>query len=158
MALVVFCILNREDLEDRKEKMSAHLAAEQLDSVLDREKVARPIVDSAAAIHTALGPGLLESVYRRCLMYELGLRGLAVHAEYPIPIRYKEVGLDCGYRADLLDECILVENKTVGGIHPVHRARLLTYLKLSGRSIGFLINWKVVRIKDGIQRMIRQER
>src|SRR5512136_3461455 len=139
--------------------MLAHLAAEQLDSVIDREEVARHIVDSADAIHTALGSGLLESVYRRCLMYELGLRGLHVRAEYPIPIRYKEVVLDCGYRADLLvDECILVENKTVDAIHPVHRAQLLTYLKLSGRSIGFLINWKVTRIKDGIQRMIWQKR
>src|SRR5512147_314714 len=82
--------------------MLARLAAEQLDSVMDREEVARHIVDSAVAIHTALGPGLLESVYRRCLMYELGLRGLDVRAEYPIPIRYKEVVLDCGYRADLL--------------------------------------------------------
>jgi GxxExxY protein len=139
--------------------MLAHLAAVQLDRVMDKEEVARHIVDSAVSIHTALGPGLLESVYRRCLMYELGLRGLDVHAEYPIPIRYKEVVLDCGYRADLLvDECILVENKTVDAIHPVHRAQLLTYLKLSGRSIGFLINWKVPRIKDGIQRMIWQKR
>jgi GxxExxY protein len=159
MALIVFYVLNRKDHKDRKEKMLAHLAAEQLDSVMDREEVARHIVDSAVAIHTALGPGLLESVYRRCLMYELGLRGLDVYAEYPIPIRYKEVVLDCAYRADLLvDECILVENKTVDVIHPVHRAQLLTYLKLSGRSIGFLINWKVPRIKDGIQRMIWSER
>jgi GxxExxY protein len=68
-------------------------------------------VDPADAIHTALGPGLLESVYRRCLMYELGLRGLDVHAEYPTPILSKEVVLDCGYRADLLvDKCILVKN------------------------------------------------
>jgi hypothetical protein len=95
---LVFCILNREDREDREEKLLAHLAAEQLDSVMDREEVARHIVDSAVAIHTALGPGLLESVYRRCLMYELGLRGLDVCAEYPIPIRCKEVVLDCGYR------------------------------------------------------------
>ena len=84
---------------------------------------------------------------------------LDVYTEYPVPIRYKEVVLDCGYRADLLvDECILVENKTVDVIHPVHRAQLLTYLKLSGRSVGFLINWKVPRIKDGIQRMIWRER
>ena len=138
--------------------MLAHLAAVQLDRVMEREEAARHIVDSAVAIHTALGPGLLESVYRRRLMYELGFRELDVYAEYPIPIRYKEFVLDCGYRADLLvDESILVENKTVDVIHPVHRAQLLTYLKLSGRSIGFLINWKVPRIKDGIQRMIWQE-
>ena len=126
---------------------------------MDREEVAHHIVDSAVAIHTALGPGLLESIYRRCLMVELGLRGLDVYAEYPIPIRYKEVVLDCEYRADLLVyECILIENKTVDAIHPVHRAQLLTYLKLSGFSIGFLINWKVPRLKDGIQRMIWRER
>ena len=126
---------------------------------MDIEEVAHHIVDSAVAIHTALGPGLLESVYQRCLMYELCLRGLDVYAEYPIPIRYKEVVLDCGYRADLLvDECILVENKTVDAIHPIHRAQLLTYLKLSGHSIGFLLNWKVTRIKHGIQRMIWQKR
>jgi GxxExxY protein len=130
--LLVFCILNRED---RKEIILAHLAAAQLDSMMDREEVARHIVDSAVAIHTALGPGLLESGYRRRLMYELGLRGLDVCAEYPILIRYKEVVLDCGYRADLLvDECILIENKTVDLI------------------------WKVPRIKDGIQRMIWRER
>ena len=107
----------------------------------------------------ALGPGLLESVYRRCLIYELGLRGLDVYAEYLIAIRYKEAILDCGYRADLLvNECIRVENKTVDAIHPVHRARLIACLKLSGCSIGFLLNWKVTRIKHGIQRMIWQKR
>jgi len=108
---------------------------------MDREEVAHHIVDSAVAMHTALGPGLLESVYRRCLIYELRLSGLDVYAEYPIPIRYKEVVLDCGYRADLLvDKCILVENKTVDAIHPIHRAQLLTCLKQSGHSIGFLLN------------------
>jgi len=110
-------------------------------------------------MHTALGPGLLESVYFRCLMVELRLSGLDVYAEYPMAIRYKEVVLDCGYRADLLvDACILVENKTVDVIHPIHRAQLLIYLKLSGHSIGFLPNWKVTRIKYGIQRLIWQKR
>ena len=95
---------------------------------MDREEVAHHIVDAAVAIHTALGPGLLESVYRRCLMYELGLRGLDVCAGYPIPIRYKEIVLDCGYRADLLfSDDILVENKTVDAIPAVQRVRLLTW-------------------------------
>ena len=126
---------------------------------MDREEVAHHIVDSAVAVHTALGPGLLESVHRRCLTYELGLRGLDICAEYPIPIRCKEIVPDCGYRADLLvDDCILVENKTVDAIHPVHRAQQLTYLKLSGHSIGFLLNWKVTRIKHGKERMIWQNR
>jgi GxxExxY protein len=126
---------------------------------MDIEEVAHNIVDSAVAIHTALGPGLLESVYQRCLIHELSRRGLKAQYEYPIPIRYKEVELDCGYRADLpVDGRILVENKTVDAIHPIHQAQLLTYLKLSGCSIGFLINWNVVRIKDGIQRMIWRKR
>jgi hypothetical protein len=109
-----------------RRKQLVHLAAERLNGVMDREAVAHPIVDSAVAFLTALGPGLLESVYRRCLMYELGLGGLDVYAEYPIPIRYKET--------------------------------VLTSLKLSGHSIGFLLNWKVTRIKHGIRRMIRQNR
>jgi hypothetical protein len=79
-----------EPQRPQRKNMLAHLAAVQLDRATDREEVARHIVDSAVAIHTALGPGLLESVYRRCLMYELGLRGLDVQAEYPIPIRYKD--------------------------------------------------------------------
>jgi len=93
------------------------------------------------------------------MMQQLGVRGLDVYAEYPIPIRYKDVVLDCRYRDDLLfDECILVGTKTVDGIHPVHRAQLLTCLKLIGHFIGFLINWKASRIKDGIQGMIWRER
>jgi GxxExxY protein len=135
--------LNREDHKDRKEIIMTHLAAGQFDSVMDREEFAPHIIDSAAAIHTAHGPGLLESVYRQCLVYELGLRELDVYADYPIPIRDREVMLDCGYRADpLVGECILVENKAVDGIHPFHRTQLLTYLKLSGHSIGFLMDGK----------------
>jgi GxxExxY protein len=108
--------------------------------MMDREEVAHHIVDSAVVIHTALGPGLLESVYRRCLMYELGLRGLDVYSEYPIPIRYKEVVLDCGYRADLLvHECILVENKTVNEIHPVPSSPV-AYLSQAERTCHRLPN------------------
>ena len=111
------------------------------------------------AIHMVVWPGFLEFVYPGCLMFELGLHEPGIYAEYAIPVRYKEIVLDCGYRADLLvDDCIHVENKTVDAIHPVHRAQLLTYLKLSGHSIGFLLNWKVTRIKHGIQRMIWQKR
>jgi GxxExxY protein len=143
----------------KNKKKLAHFPVVQLEIVMDIEEVARHIVDSAVQIHTALGPGLLESAYCRCLMHELGLRGLKARTEYPMPIRYKGVTLDCGYRADLLvDGRILIESKTVDAIHPIHQAQLLTYLKLSGCLIGFLINWKVVRIKDGIQRMIWNKR
>ncbi len=122
---------------------------------VDIEKVASHIVDSAIKVHSALGPGLLESVYQRCFVYELKQRGLGVETETPVPIRYKAVSIDAGYRADMkVDGSIIVENKTVDAILPIHRAQLLTYLKLSGCRVGFLINWKVTRIKDGIERMI----
>ena len=126
---------------------------------MGREAVAHHIVDIAAAIHESAWAGIAGVRVSGCLVYELILRGLNVYAEYPISIRYKEVVLDCGYRADLLvDDCILVENKTVDEIHPVHRTRLLNDLKLSGHSIGLLLNWKVPRIRHGKERMIWQNR
>ena len=119
------------------------------------EYAATQIVDSAVKIHMALGPGLLESAYQRCLLHELKKRGLKTQIECPIPIRYDGVKIDAGYRADLLvEDCIIVENKTVDSILPIHEAQLLTYLKLSGCPIGFLLNWKVRHMKEGIRRMI----
>jgi GxxExxY protein len=119
------------------------------------ENIASPIIDAAVKIHTALGPGLLESVYQRCLIHELRNRRLNVESEVPIPIRYDGMLIDAGYRIDVrVEECIIIENKTVDSIQPIHQARLLTYLKLSECPLGFLINWKTRRIKDGIQRMI----
>jgi GxxExxY protein len=122
---------------------------------MDIENVAAQIVDSAVKIHTALGPGLLESAYQRCLIHELRKRGLKVESEISIPIEYDGISIDAGYRADVIvEDLIIVENKTVDAIQPVHLAQLLTYLKLSGCSLGFMLNWKVTRIKEGMRRMI----
>ncbi len=119
------------------------------------EKAASQIVDSAIKVHAALGPGLLESTYQRCLAYELRKRGLRTDSEIRLPIQYDGITIESGYRIDLLVAGeIIVENKAVDQILPIHQAQLLTYLKLSGCSLGFLLNWKVRRIKDGIRRMV----
>lgn len=118
------------------------------------ERVAKEIIDSAIKVHTALGPGLLESAYQRCLVHELRKRGLKTDVEVCLPIEYDAVVIDAGYRVDVrVEDCIIVENKTVDQLLPIHEAQLLTYLKLSGCPLGFLLNWKVKLLKDGIRRM-----
>ncbi|TAE47960.1 MAG: GxxExxY protein [Bacteroidetes bacterium] len=114
------------------------------------------IVDRAIHIHKALGPGLLESVYKACLLYELEKAGLSVIEEKPMPLVYESVHLDIGYRIDLLVENrVIVEIKSVEALNDVHMAQVLTYLKLSGCKIGLLINFNVALLKDGIRRIIR---
>jgi GxxExxY protein len=125
--------------------------------MMDIEEVARQIVDAAIRVHRELGPGLLESAYQTCLCYELRKRGLQVECEVVLPIFYDSVQIDTGYRADMLVEnCIIVENKTVGEIAPIHQAQIITYLKLSGMHVGFLLNWNVPLMKDGIKRIVNQ--
>ena len=122
---------------------------------MDIEEVGRQIVDSAIKIHRALGPGLLESAYQYCLAYELRQRGLKVEIEAPQPVFYDGQRLDVGYRLDMLVEnCVIIENKAVEQLLPIHEAQLLTYLKLRHSWLGFLINWNTIRIKDGIKRMV----
>jgi len=119
------------------------------------ERVAAAIVDSAFKVHTRTGPGLLESAYRSLMIYELRKRGFDVTFEVPVPLIYDEVKLDAGYRLDLLvNNCIIVEIKAVDKIHPVHEAQLLTYLKLTGIRLGFLINFNTKLIKNGMKRMV----
>ena len=119
------------------------------------EQIAEVVVDAMLKVHRALGPGLLESAYQGCLTHELRSRGLQVDCEVPQPVRYGEIEVEVGYRIDMLvAECIIIENKSVQEIHPVFQAQLLTHLKLSGHRLGFLVNWNVARIKDGIQRMV----
>ena len=121
----------------------------------DIEDVAAAIVDYAIKVHRTLGPGLLESVYQACLEYELKRAGLEVRCELPQPIRYGEVRIDAGYRIDMLvHDMVVVENKTVDRLLPIHAAQLLTYLKLSDRRLGFLLNWNVKLMKDGIKRFV----
>lgn len=120
----------------------------------ETDRLARACVDSALKVHRALGPGLLEQVYERCLLYELEKRGLACVRQYAVPIYYEGVSLDSDLRIDLLvGDRLVVELKAVETILPVHRAQLLTYLKLTGHRLGLLINFNVPVIKDGIHRI-----
>lgn len=122
---------------------------------MDIEETGKQIVDSAIKVHRALGPGLLESAYQFCLAHELRQRGLRVETEVFQPVTYDGQQLDAGYRLDMLVEnCVIIENKAVDTLQPIHEAQLLTYLKLRGLWLGYLINWNSVRIKDGIKRMV----
>lgn len=118
------------------------------------EVIAKELVDAMLTVHRELGPGLLESTYQACLAYELRSRGIEVQCEAELPVRYKGLEIEAGYRIDIIVAgCIIVENKSVQELAPIHAAQLLTYLKLSGRRLGFLVNWNVPLIKEGIQRM-----
>ena len=120
--------------------------------MLDNE-VTQQIIGAAIDVHKQLGPGLLESAYEECLCHELALRKMNFERQKPIPLVYKEVKLDCGYRLDLLVEGrIVVELKSVDGLGQIHDAIVLTYLKLSGHKLGLLINFNVPLLKDGIKR------
>ncbi|MFM8930480.1 MAG: GxxExxY protein [Gemmataceae bacterium] len=124
-------------------------------SVDEIERIARILVDSAIAVHRELGPGLLESTYQNCLKYELATRNIPSETEVILPVRFKGLTIEAGYRIDMLvDGCILVENKSVQKLLPIHEAQLLTYLKLSKNRLGFLLNWNVALLKDGIKRFV----
>ena len=119
------------------------------------DSLTEKIIGCAMKVHTALGPGLLESAYQECLFYELRKGGFAVEKEKPLPLIYQEVKLDCGYRLDLLvDGKIIIEVKAVDALADIHLAQVLTYLKLTGNRFGLLINFNVVRLKDGIKRVV----
>jgi len=121
----------------------------------DIEEIGRNIVHSAIKVHKALGPGLLESVYQKCLAYELEKTELTVACEVPLPVKYETVIIDAGFRIDMMiQQTVIVENKTVDKIAPIHEAQLLTYLKLTNLKLGFLLNWNVPLMKDGIKRMV----
>jgi GxxExxY protein len=121
----------------------------------DVEKIATEIVDAAITVHRTLGPGLLESAYQLCLFHELSKRGFTVDKEIVLPILYDGILIESGYRIDMrVNNCILIENKTVDQLLPIHEAQLLTYMRLSNIHLGFLLNWKVKLMKDGIKRMI----
>ena len=119
------------------------------------ERVAREVVDSAYHVHQALGPGLLESAYKALMVYELGKRGLRVDVELQVPIRYDGRTFDTPYRLDLLvQDLVIVELKAVADMIPLYRAQLKTYLKLTGKRLGLLINFNVEMFKDGVKRVI----
>lgn len=122
---------------------------------MDKEKIATQLIDSAIKVHSHFGPGLLESAYQKCLAYELSKRGIKVQTEIIQPLKYDNISIDAGYRIDMLiEDCIIVENKTVEQILGIHEAQLLTYMKLRGCSLGFILNWKVKLLKNGIVRRV----
>src|SRR5690554_448151 len=109
------------------------------------------IIDAAIEVHKALGPGLLESVYESCMAYELAQRRIGVERQVEVPVRYREVELDCGFRMDLLVEGVVPVD--VERVQPIHKAQLLTYMRLAGYELGLLINFNVRYLKDGICRL-----
>jgi GxxExxY protein len=119
------------------------------------EEVFKNVLDCSFQVHTELGPGLLESAYVECLCYELLKNGLKVEKQKPLPLIYKEVKLEAGYRVDLLvEDIIVVELKSVEALCDIHMAQILTYMKLSGCKLGLLANFNVKHLKDGIKRVI----
>ena len=121
---------------------------------MKNEQVTGQIIGASLRVHSILGPGLLESAYRLCLAHELTQRGVRVQSEIPIPVVYDGLVIDVSYRIDLLvEQCVVVELKTVRKLMPVHHAQLLSYLRLSKLSTGLLINFHVSRLRDGIKRI-----
>jgi GxxExxY protein len=119
------------------------------------EEIGRQIVDAGLKVHKALGPGLLESVYEHCLARELAIRGMSVRKQVSLPIVYEGEILDAGYRIDLLvSEAVIVEVKSVEALLGIHQAQLLTYLRLSGRRLEFLMNFNVALLKQGLKRLV----
>lgn len=122
---------------------------------MDPNLVTGEIIDAAMRVHTVLGPGLLESAYEACLIHELKKRKLKAFSQFPLPVHYDGLQLDLGYRVDVfVEDQVIVELKAVDVVHPVHLAQLMSYLKLSGKQLGLLLNFNVRHLKDGIQRVI----
>lgn len=122
---------------------------------MNENELSNIVIGCAIEVHKSLAPGLLESAYKECLAYKIKKEGLFVEKEKPLPLVFEEVKLDCGYRVDLLVEHkLIVEIKSVEAINDIHLAQVLTYLKLSGCKLGLLLNFNVVRLKDGIKRVI----
>ncbi len=121
---------------------------------MDENSISREIIGAAIEVHRTLGPGLLESAYQECLGRELYFKGIAFEKEKPIPLNYKGLNLDCGYRVDfLVENLVAVELKAVEKILPIHQAQVLTYLKLLNIKLGILLNFNVPMMKEGIKRI-----
>ena len=118
-------------------------------------EITHAIIGAAIEVHKLLGPGLLESAYEACLRHEFAIRKIGFQKQKPVPLVYKEIKLDCGFRLELLlEKRVVVELKSVDAIAPIHEAIMLTYLRLSGHTLGLLINFNVSILKDGIRRFI----
>ncbi len=123
--------------------------------MLIEEQLTEQIIGAAIEVHRELGPGLLESAYEQCFCHELHLRALPFQCQIALPVMYKGLKLDCGYRLDVVvDETVVIELKSVEQILPIHQAQLLTYLRLSGKKVGLIINFNVAVLKNGIVRRV----
>ena len=124
---------------------------------MDINQLSNKIIGAAIEVHKGLGPGLLESAYEECLCYELGLRQMSFERQKSLPVMYKEKQLDCGYRIDVLvEKSIILELKAVDRIEAIHKAQLLTYLKLSNINLGLILNFNVPVMRDGIVRIVNE--
>lgn len=122
---------------------------------MELNELTERIIGAAIEVHRALGPGLLESAYEECLCHELSLRGVRFERQADLPVQYKGLRLDCGYRLDMLvDKAVAVEIKAVEALAPIHEAQLLTYLKIGGWHVGLLLNFNVPVLKNGLRRMV----
>ena len=125
---------------------------------IDVEAVVKSTVDAAYIVYSKLGPGLLESVYEQCLIYELRKKGLNLESQVSIPVCYEDMYMEAGFRIDILiEKCLIIELKSVESILPVHRAQVLTYLRLSGKNLGLLINFNTALFRDGVKRIINSK-
>jgi GxxExxY protein len=121
----------------------------------DENELSKIILDAAFRVHTALGPGLLESAYEACLAYELRKEGLEVLTQVPLPLVYREVRLDIGYRLDLVvEDLVVIEIKSIDSLAAIHQAQVISYLRLSGKKLGILINFNTLHLRDGIRRVV----
>ncbi len=122
---------------------------------MNSSELTSQIIGAAIEVHRALGPGLLESCYEACLCYELSQRGLKFERQSPIPVVYKEVKLDCGFKADLIvEDSVVVELKAVDKLTDVHQAQVMTHMRLTGMQVGLLINFNVRYLKQGLRRIV----
>lgn len=124
---------------------------------MTENEITERIIGLAIEVHRSLGPGLLENAYQECLLYELAESGLVVEKQKPLPLVYKEVRLDAGYRLDLIVENkVIIEVKSIEAINDIHIAQLLTYLKVSGCKVGLLVNFNVLKLTDGLKRLVNK--
>jgi GxxExxY protein len=144
---------NRRGAETQRGRSSSASSNPRCDHPAN--EITERVIGACIEIHRQLGPGLLESAYEECLCHELSMAGLVFERQKPLPVSYKGVKLDCGYRLDLIVAGkVLVELKTVEEILPIHEAQLLTYLKLSGANLGLIINFNVPVLKQGVKRIV----
>jgi GxxExxY protein len=133
----------------------AHRDHREISTSEELNRISGIVIGAAIDVHRELGPGLLESTYEACLAFELSDRGMKVERQKSLPVIYRAVQLDCGYRIDLLiEDAVIVELKAVERIEPIHTAQLLSYLKLSSKKLGLLINFNVMVLKDGVRRVV----